>query len=333
MLTSVFPFVNRPVGKLIYVSTADHRYTFRSPAKLLRAQSIRAETWSYERLFRRRSAPSATYVFTDFDRLSASELEAACLVRDRIVAAGSRVLNDPRNFLPRDALIKRWRRGDINGFTCFAPSLGEWPDRYPVFLRTIAAHRGVLGELLPDLDAARAAVADALAAGHPISDLVLVEYAAQPQPDTGTFQKHAAFLVGDRIIRANTVNDTSWAAKNGVRHGASDAQYRAERAEMDAYPHVDFVRRAFDVAGMDFGRIDFGIVDNRPQAYEINTNPMMLFTPGHDNADRRDTMALVQARLVSALAQIAGPAAGPRINLRRCFKTGRSIIFRRPRRR
>jgi hypothetical protein len=333
MLASWFASVNRSRRKLTYVSTADHRYTFRSPAKLLRKQSIRADIWSYETLFRRRSIPAATYVFTDFDRLSASELEAACLVRDRIVAAGSRVLNDPRNFLPRDALIKRWRQSGVNGFTCFAPANGEWPDRYPVFLRTIAAHRGVLSELLPDQAAARAALAGAMAQGHPISDLLLVEYAAQPHPETGTFQKHAAFRVGGRIIRANTVNDTSWAAKIGVHHGASDAQYRAERAEMDAYPHVFFVERAFDVAGMDFGRIDFGIVDGRPQAYEINTNPMMSLSVIHDNGDRRETLALAWARLASALAEVAGPAGGRRISLRRCFKTARAPLFRRPRRR
>jgi hypothetical protein len=333
MFAPWFAFVNRSVRKLIYVSTADHRYTFRAVRKQLRAQAVDAQILSYERLFCGRFTPAATYIFTDFDRLSASELEAATLVRDRIVAAGSRVINDPRNFLPRDALLRRLHQSGINRFACFAPAHGEWPGRFPVFLRTIAAHRGVLGDLLHDSASAKAALAHALAAGHPISDLMLVEYAAEPQPETGTFQKHAAFRVGTHIIRANTVNDTSWAAKTGVRHGASDAQYRAERAEMDAYPHTAFVEAVFDLAGMEFGRIDFGIVAGRPQAYEINTNPMMVFASGHENADRQETVDLMQARLVTALAEVAGPVGGPRISLSRCFKTGKSLLLRRPRRR
>src|SRR5690606_12478798 len=122
-------------------------------------------------------------------------------------------------------------------------------------------------------DAAKGALEAALLAGYPVRDLLFVEYAAETDPETGGFQKHSAFKIGDRIIRANTVNDKSWMAKNGTRGMATPAQYREERLEMDAYPHEEFVRRVFDAAGLDFGRIDFGIVEGRPQAYEVNSNP------------------------------------------------------------
>jgi len=173
-----------------------------------------------------------------------------------------------------------------------------------VFLRTIAAHRGALTELRPNRAAAGAALARAIDCDCLILDLIFVEYAAERQPDTGGFQKHAAFRAGPHIIRAYTASDVGWMAKTGSEGVASKAQYRAERDEMDHCPHRNSVMRVFEFAGLQFGRLYFDIVAGRPQAYDINTNPSMTQTVTHPNATRRETMGLVQSRLASALADL-----------------------------
>ena len=139
---------------------------------------------------------------------------------------------------------------------------------------------------------------------------MFVEYAAEPQPDTGRFQKHAAFRVGTHIIRANTVNDASWMAKKGTEGVASAGQY---------------------LAGLEFGPLDFGIVAGRPQDYEINTNPSMSLNLAHPNAMGCETLALARSRLASAFAAITNPVSWLPLSIPKYFKR-RYIIGHRPRR-
>lgn len=323
--------VNTSTRRLIYVCSRDHAYTFGDLPERLREQGVAGRVMSYERLWGGRLLPRGTYVMTDFDRLSPVEHEIAGRLYDHLRQAGLPVLNNPRHHRPRDSLLKMLHAEGLNGFTCYLPGAGERPQRYPVFLRTIAAHRGTLSGLLHDEAAADVALRGAIDSGFPLRDLIFVEYAAEPQPDTGSFQKHAAFRVGPHIIRANTVNDAGWVAKNGSEGVASASQYLAERAEMDAYPHHHYVMRVFELAGLDFGRLDFGIVAGRPQAYEINTNPTMQLTVTHPNATRSETMGLVRSRLTSALAEMAQPVSRVPLWLPKYFKK-RLVVGYRPRR-
>jgi hypothetical protein len=323
--------VNTSVRQLIYVCSQDHDYTFNDMPQQLRERGVSGRVLSYEKLWGCRWLPRGTYVMSDFDRLSPVENEIAGRLHDHLRRVGLPVLNNPRHFRPRDSLLKALHAEGLNSFTCCLPAAGEWPQRYPVFLRTIAAHRGALSDLLHDRAAADTALARAIDSGCLIRDLIFVEYAAEPQPNTGGFQKHAAFRVGPHIIRANTVNDAGWMAKTGSEGVASAAQYLAEREEMDAYPHHDYVMRMFEFAGLQFGRLDFGIVAGRPQAYEINTNPSMTLTATHPNATRSETMGLVKSRLASALADVTQTVSRLPLLMPKYFRK-RFIAGHRPRR-
>ncbi|QCB47021.1 hypothetical protein [Hydrogenophaga sp. PAMC20947] len=198
-------------------------------------------------------------------------------------------------------MLKHLHQLGVNSYTCHLPAAGEWPERFPVFLRTLASHRGVLSDLLQDRASCDEALAGAFQLGYPISDLVFVEYAATPNLQTGAFQKLSAFRIGDRIIRANTVNDSHWMAKTGVSGLATDEQYRQEYLEMTDYPLRSYVMRVFDHAGMDFGRLDFGKTGERYETYEINTNPYMTIQVEHPNADRAAMLATMLEQLITAL--------------------------------
>lgn len=321
--------VNTP--RIVYVTTADHGDTLGVLPRELGARGVRLDIWSWDSVFRARKLPRATWILTDFDRLSPTQLEAAGRVYRRLGKGGLTVLNDPRRFRNRAQLIAALQEKGINSFGCALPAAGQWPERYPAFLRTIAGHRGITGDLLRSPREASLALRVALRDGHTLSDLVFVEYCAEPVAETGRFQKHAGLLVGDRIIRANTVNDMTWKAKVGTPGLASDAQYAAERAEFHDWPHRDFVARVFEVAGMDFGRVDFGLVGGRPQAYEVNTNPTLDMPLDHVNADRRATLALYRAAILDAFAAIATPGGGPAVPLDGAFRLAHAAVFRRPR--
>lgn len=331
MITDRLHPVNMPHRRLIYVATEDHLHDMRRFSRSFRGSGIRAIPLSWEELFARPLAPRGTYALADFDRLSPSELEAAARIAAHLRAAGLTVLNDPGAFLPRDTFLRRLHLAGINDFTLWRPADGERPDRFPVFLRSIAGHRGTLTDLLHTAGEADAALAEARTAGHPISDLVFIEYAAQPQPETGVFRKFSAFRIGPAYLPSTTVGDTSWVAKHGVRGLARDEDFEREYQQMIDNPHADLARRVFDLAGLDWGRIDFGFVGGKPQIYELNTNPTLTTSRDHPNPDRRKSLTLFREGLVTGFADVTPPCPGPPIPLDGVFRLARAFQ-RRPRR-
>ena len=295
--------------RIVAVTTERHRATFRALAELLAEFGVRLERWGYPALFSAPSLPRAGYVLTDFDRLHPWQIELAGRLYRRLRGAGLAVLNDPCRFVPRVALLRRLQAAGINRFGVWLPAEGAMPDRFPVFLRTIHAHRGAESAIISDAEAAERALEKALERGRVLSDLAFVEYAAEPEAGSGLFRKHACYRVGDRLFRAATVTEADWVAKNGTVGAASDAHYAADLAEQSDYPHAALMARVFDLAGVQYGRVDFGIVAGQPQIYEVNTNPDIRFSEDHPNADRRTVITMIRAEMLEALAAL--PPSGP----------------------
>ena len=42
---------------------------------------------------------------------------------------------------------------------------------------------------------------------------------------------------------------------------------------LETDPYADWVRRVFEASGVGYGRLDYGVADGSPQAWEINLNP------------------------------------------------------------
>jgi len=52
-----------------------------------------------------------------------------------------------------------------------------------------------------------------------------------------------------------------------------------ERVHVATNPHVELLRPLFDAAAVDYGRIDYSLLGDRVQVWEINTNPTILLPP------------------------------------------------------
>ncbi|MGZ9811864.1 hypothetical protein ACXN5S_15480 [Pseudoroseicyclus sp. H15] len=296
--------------RLWFVTTADHAYTsgdFPARTAELGAEMV---ALSWEELFARKWLEGGSYLFTDFDRLSPSELKAAGLIAGKLKGAGSQVTNDARRFLRREQLIARLAERRLNTYLCWRPAAGEWPTRYPVFLRSSSGHMAPNRKLLHDEAEARARVSERLRRGDVLSDLILVEYRGEPIMGTEGFRRYSAYRLRDRIIRANSVHQDHWVVKGGMTGLASPEDYAAELREMSDFPQEAEVRRVFEVAGMEFGRLDFGLAGGRVETWEINTNPDMTLTAEHDDPSRVQTMILLREGLAQALAGLALPASG-----------------------
>lgn len=295
--------------RLVLYATQRRLNTFREiRAKAVKA-GFRLKLVGYEQAARAWRLPAGSAIFTDFERMSPPWLEVAATLRARTVQSGVPVLNDPARFLPRGALLRVLQREGVNRFGCWMPALGERPERFPCFLRTGWAHRGVIGDLLEDAGQAEAALEAALAAGHTLSDLLFIEYAGLAR-EGGVFRKRAAYAVAGEVVPALTVSQRHWVAKSGEVGAASAEQYAQDEAEMHAYPHEAMVRRVMALAGQDFGRVDFGLTKQGAAVFELNTNPYIRFGTTHPDPERVKTQAGIEARLMERLRVLAERGAG-----------------------
>jgi tetratricopeptide (TPR) repeat protein len=132
---------------------------------------------------------------------------------------------------------------------------------------------------------------------------MIVEYAAEPVRP-GLFRKLSVFRIGDQFLAHACVHDTSWLVKAG-RYGIADEDlYDDELALVRENRFVDRLKPAFDVAQIDYGRADFGLVGGQICVYEINTNPLIQVAREHPYQQRLETVKLWRERLNGALADI-----------------------------
>lgn len=270
--------------------------------------------WSYDRIFAAHSLPRATWVFTDMDRLGFWDLELAALAYRLLETAGVKCLNDPARACQRASLLRRLRGAGLNRFGVWRVADGEWPDAWPVFLRTDSGHRGPLGDLLHDRAELEAAIDRAIDAGHPSRELLIVEYCAQPIRD-GLFHKRAVFRVGETMVPTLGVFDELWSAKRGKLGVAGLALYEAELAELRENRFGEPLRPAFELGAIGYGRADFALVDGTPQVYEINTNPTIGRIREHPHPPRMEAARHCERRFAEALHGIDSPRGGKSVAL------------------
>lgn len=297
-----------------FLVTRGHERTLERVRKDSDAPHI--EALHYDRVFAERRLARALYVFTDHERLSAWDLELAAVLHRSLAAAGVPVLNDPARVRTRFALLRALHEAGFNDFNVYRADEGRKPAHYPVFLRRAAGHGQPVSGLLSDADALARALDAALAQGVPESSLLIVEYAAEAA-GPGLFRKLAISRIGTRLLPQACVHDDHWLVKYG-KHGAGTPElYADEQRILSENPYAETVLRAFEIAGIDYGRADFGLVRGRVQIYEINTNPTLRRGLPHPDLQRSENLARIWDEHLAALRALdPGRLPGARVALR-----------------
>jgi hypothetical protein len=290
---------------IYFLSTGSHSYTHKTVAHDVPAFQVLTYPWALAS----RRLERATYIFSDHDRLSFWQLELAAHLYRQLASAGCRVLNDPARSLQRLGLLRRLRAEGLNSFTAWPAEDAPEIDRFPVFLRTQSAHRGVLSDLLGSREALAGALDDLLDRGFPLKDLMIVEYCAEPVRDD-LFRKLSVYRIGEALVAAPCVHERHWSAKYGQLGVADQDLYDDDFRLVRDNPFADHARRVFDLARIDYGRIDFGLVNGRPEVYEINTNPYVAPTFEHPFAVRLEAAKLSYERQLRAIAALDTPRGG-----------------------
>jgi len=230
---------------------------------------------TYQDVFTQRTLPAGTYVFTDFERCSARDGVDLLNLWDQLArSSGTKLFNDPRKVLWRYHLLRMLAARGLNAFTCHRPADDLSAVRYPVFLRCEHDHGGGRSDLLHT--AAELAGSIARMRRNPWfrQQILVVEYGAAADPDD-LFRKYGALLVHGRVMPCHVIVSKQWFVKGSTRL-VTPAIVKEEEQYMEANPHARELGEIFALANIEYGRIDYGLVDGRLQVYEINTNPTIV---------------------------------------------------------
>ena len=290
---------------IIFLTTNQHRYTH---TELVGIDGLDVRVVGYPTITEPKRLPVATYIFTDLDRVPFWRLREIAEMYRLLRERGCRVLNDPARALSRFGLLRTLNRAGVNGFDAYRVDELEQPRKWPVFLRLEGDHKAPVSDLLNNRKDLDRAIDAAIEAGNPRSAMLIIEYAAEPV-GKGLFRKLSVFKMGDRMVGANCVHDDQWLVKYGKPGIATPAMYDEEYDLIDNNPYGEAMARVFDLANVDYGRVDFGLVGGKPQIYEINSNPDLKLSPKPSPAPRRnESIVLFKAKYFEALRALDTPS-------------------------
>lgn len=249
-----------------------------------RALQGKLQAHSYESLFPETSVPAGSWVFAGICTLTPAGRAVASQLRERLLSAGCRVLNDPERSLRRFDLLSAMYDAGVNRFRAVRAADYRGGLRFPLFIRNDRQHNGNISPLLHSESDLRRELFSTLLRGHPFEDLLIVEF--RDLSVHGIFQKFSAFRVGDRILCRHAQSSTAWMIKSETGERTLETA-QAEIDFIETNAHEDLLAPLFDIAKIEYGRMDYGYRDGRIEVWEINTAPTLGRNP-HAKPDLPD---------------------------------------------
>lgn len=264
---------------IYFLSKRAHEYTWRrsletaygydDPA-LRRELFQRVTLLSYEELFTLRELPLGSYLFADLERLTVEETERAARCWQALSNAGPpvRLFNHPAASMRRYELLRHLYANGMNRFDAQRLTEPLRLRRFPLFIRSEDSHFVEdMTPLLHNQEELNQAAAELLAAGKSRDNKIIVEY-LDVRDESGKFHYFTACMALGEIIFMGHVKSDHWVVK-------ALANTLDRQAAMEPYilAHGPMLRQIFRLANIDFGRIDYAVVNGEIQTFEINTNP------------------------------------------------------------
>jgi hypothetical protein len=274
----------------------------------------------YDELHRSPVMPEGVFVFSDIERLTPSQVQDAAAIYLRASAGASVLLNHPIYSMKRYELLRTLYERGINSFNVYRLTEYRRPGRFPVFLRHENEHGGALTDLLYTQSQLDDAIASALSRGTSRDALLITEFV--DTSSDGIFRKFSAFIVGGQVIPWNIFFSRKWMVNARDLLDEGGVQEELEFIRGDA--RCDELKDIFALANIQYGRMDYGLLDGRVQVWEINTNPLIAKVYGLVGVDA-DLSAVDQEllarlsrvwcgipRMLAALANQLGDGGAPR---------------------
>ncbi len=266
-------------------------------------------------------ARPGTYIFSDIERMTPMVARRAARAWKMISDLGgdARILNHPTRSMRRYELLRTlYERGD-NAFNAYRLVECRRPQRWPVFIREEHHHTKSLTPLLHTPEELKAAVAEISARGMTREDKLVVEF-CDTRDDKGVFYKYGAFLIGERVIPRNVRANRHWVV-GGRTTMRTQELLEKERRYAETNPHERELREFFRLARIDYGQVDYSILGDRLQVWEINSNPnicsrtdlKVISSTDPADAERKALLSQYAEYIAAAFAEIdvEGAASEP----------------------
>jgi hypothetical protein len=280
----------------------------------------RASVITFEEVLELDELPFGLYVFAGINRLGPAMAALLGDVHDQVEAAtGIAPLNHPLRSLRRYELIRALHERGLVPFKAY----GAWEDfsevRLPAFVRPREADGGV-PVLMHSLGELEKEIGTQMVWGRRADELIVVEFT--DTAEDGLFTKYSVYRIGDRYVATSLDRGTHWVLR---RHSSDITLELVKEAEEfgRTNPHLDQVAEIFELARIQFGRIDYSMIDGQVICWEINTLPLLRRPDGvsplpeeiqRAREPRREQFAADFAAAFEALGQQAETArasAGP----------------------
>ena len=255
---------------IFYCSTRQHQYTIRRFLSGWGADlAPYVHVVPYDHLLSRHSINTGVYIFSDLERLSHADLLDLEAYWTALSAGSALVFNHPAKTLKRYPLLRTLYEKGINSTNIYTLDETRIAIRYPVFVRQANEHDGALTELIYTQDGVNDAI-DRLSTQFPPEALVIVEY-IDYRRDDGKYYKYSTFRIGDQLIPNTMVVGEQWMLKTDAYLDEQVAKQELDFLNSNCC--FDELMAVFDLAHVDYGRIDFAFAGERLHIFEINTNP------------------------------------------------------------
>lgn len=254
-----------------------------------RALHERILIYSYEALERGVEFPirDGVYIFAALDGGLGSrqppsalrEMATALHAKLAQVVGPHKVLNHPLHSLGRYALLKALYQRGINGFSAYRLDERPGPHRYPVYVRKEVSSGSVEPPLLGSGEYA------GLSAAAPADPTQVAIEFCDTADAQGVYRKYGAVVLGGEVVPRHLFRSRSWFVKQADLAGA---EWMAEElAYLESDGHAAVMREVCRIANIGYGRIDYALLDGRPQIWEINHSPELVLADADWAADPR----------------------------------------------
>jgi len=261
----------------------------------------------YDGLTEYRSLPPAAYLFADLELITDAQRRLAASLWNQLSATGrrARLLNHPTRSLMRYDLLKTLHRRELLAYNVYRATELPAQLKYPVFVRVANDHSGSRTPLLHNRQHVESAIVNSLLLGHEPEQILVVEfYDASDQ--AGVYHKYGAFRIGQRIVPRHLIFSRNWVIKRADEI-VSAAYLALERKWMETNPHESQLKEIFDLAQIEYGRIDYCVRDGKVQCWEINTAPTIMMSPESCRPEQLPNQQLFVRLIISAFLAIDVP--------------------------
>ncbi len=284
---------------IYYLATRAHAYTIDFYLKHEgEGLKPRIRRLAYEDLFRMEKIPGGAYIFSDIERLDHRQAEQASAIWQSLSRLGSavRLLNHPTRSMKRYELLRELYERGINNFDVYRLTEARRPRRFPVFIRDENEHGLIHSGLLDSQQALDDDTKKILSSGSMRENKLIVEY-CRTSDTAGIFRKYSSFMVGGNLVPRHVFFSSQWDVRHSLNTCLDAGKLGEEKRYVEGNSHTDLLKEVFELARIDYGRVDYSLLDGKPQIWEINTNPSIFSLNNAIDGPRAEVLKIFADRL------------------------------------